>query len=90
MLDGTVTVINQLGLHARAAAKLVRLANQFKSSIMLQRADDAIFADAKSILNVLTLAASKGTELHLKVDGEDEREAFTAVSRVFEEGFGEL
>ena len=67
MLEAQVKIINQLGLHARAAAQLVRLAGKFKSRIMLERIDNAVTADAKSILSVLTLAAAKGTQLHLTV-----------------------
>lgn len=90
MLEGTVKVINPLGLHARAAAQLVRLAGTFRSRILIKRTDNAVFADAKSILSVLTLAASMGRELELNVDGEDEAEAFEAVSNLFRNGFGEI
>jgi phosphotransferase system HPr (HPr) family protein len=90
MLSGEVVIINHLGLHARAAAQLVRLAGGYRSSIRLRRADNAVVADAKSILSVLTLAASRGVRLGLEVAGEDEAEAFAAVRLIFEEGFGEL
>ena len=90
MLEGTVKVINPLGLHARAAAQLVRLAGTFRSRILIKRTDNAVFADAKSILSVLTLAASMGRELELNVEGEDEAEAFEAVSNLFRNGFGEI
>ena len=90
MRDEKITIVNQLGLHARAAAKLVRLANQFRSTIQLHRGDSSVFADAKSILSVLTLAASKGTDLFLRIEGEDENAAFAAVHQLFEDGFGEL
>ena len=60
MLEGKVKIVNPLGLHARAAAQLVRLAGGFKSSIKLRRTDNGVVADAKSILSVLTLAAAKG------------------------------
>jgi len=79
-----------LGLHARAAAQLVRLASGFKSKILLSRPDTNAFADAKSILSILTLAASMGTVLFLRVEGEDERDALEAVDRLFGEGFGEI
>lgn len=85
-----ITVINQLGLHARAAAQLVRLVSDYKSNVKLIRVDNNNFADAKSILSVLTLAASKGTKIELEVEGEDENEAFSKVVKIFEEGFGEL
>jgi phosphotransferase system HPr (HPr) family protein len=90
MLEGKVKIINPLGLHARAAAQLVRLAGSFASSIKLVRCDNAVMADAKSILSVLTLAASKGTELELKVEGDDEERAFQAINEIFADGFGEL
>jgi phosphotransferase system HPr (HPr) family protein len=90
MLEASFTVLNPLGLHARAAAQLVRLASGFKSKILLSRPDTNAFADAKSILSILTLAASMGTVLFLRVEGEDERDALEAVDRLFGEGFGEI
>jgi phosphotransferase system HPr (HPr) family protein len=90
MLEREIKVINPLGLHARAAAQLVRLANSFHSNIMLERLDNAVFANAKSILSVLTLAASMGTELSIKVTGEDELDAVEAVEELFRTGFGEI
>ena len=89
MLEGTVNVVNQLGLHARAAAKLVRLAAGFSSRILVIRPDRNVEANAKSILSVLTLAASIGTKLTIRVDGADEEQAFEAVREIFESGFGE-
>jgi phosphocarrier protein HPr len=90
MLEAKVKIINQLGLHARAAAQLVRLAGGFQSSIQLVRTDNHVMAEAKSILSVLTLAAAKGTVLELKVEGEDEQRAFQAITEIFANGFGEL
>lgn len=90
MLETKVKIINQLGLHARAAAQLVRLAGRFKSKILLIREDNAVMADAKSILSVLTLAAAKGTDLQLKVEGVDESEASSAIQELILNGFGEL
>jgi phosphocarrier protein HPr len=90
MLKGKVTIINRLGLHARAAAQLVRLASGFQSKIKLVRTDNSVIADAKSILSVLTLAASKGVELEIEIEGEDEQTAFEAVQEIFKNGFGEL
>jgi phosphotransferase system HPr (HPr) family protein len=77
-------------LHARAAAQLVRLASAFQSKIKLIRADNSVIADAKSILSVLTLAASQGVALEIEIDGEDEQTAFDAVQDIFRNGFGEL
>ena len=90
MLKGHVIIINRLGLHARAAALLVRLASGFQSKIKLIRTDNLVIADAKSILSVLTLAASKGIELEIEIEGEDEHAAFEAIQEIFKDGFGEL
>ncbi|MGI9056684.1 MAG: HPr family phosphocarrier protein [Pyrinomonadaceae bacterium] len=90
MLEAKVKVINQLGLHARAAAQLVRLAAKFESRIILIREDNAVIADAKSILNVLTLAAAKGTEMKLQVDGTDDQTALQSIVELFADGFGEI
>lgn len=90
MREDRVTILNQLGLHARAAAQLVRLAGTFTSRIKLRRVDNGVVADAKSILSVLTLAASKGTTLTVEIDGEDEDAASEAVQTIFANGFGEL
>jgi phosphotransferase system HPr (HPr) family protein len=90
MLKAKLKVINQLGLHARAAAQLVRLAGTFQSNIELKRTDNKVVADGKSILSVLTLAAAKGTELDLQIEGEDEMQALESVEEIFLKGFGEL
>jgi len=90
MLERRVKIINPLGLHARAAAQLVRLAGTFNSKILLKRTDSAVIADAKSILNVLTLAAPLGSELDLEVNGDDEAVALEAVTALFARGFGEI
>lgn len=90
MLEGNVKVVNPLGLHARAAAQLVRLAARFRSTITLKREDSGAFANAKSILSVLALAAPIGTSLRIEVDGEDEQEACDAITGIFAAGFGEI
>jgi phosphocarrier protein HPr len=90
MIEVTVAVRNALGLHARAAARLVRTANRFQSNVRLERIDGSASADAKSILNVLMLAASGGTELRAIAEGQDEAAAIAALSGLFEDGFGEL
>ena len=90
MVETTLAVKNQLGLHARAAARLVRMANRFQSSLRLERLDGSVTADAKSILNVLMLGATGGTELRAIAEGIDEAEALSALSGMFEDGFGEL
>jgi phosphocarrier protein HPr len=89
MIRQSVLVSNRLGLHARAAAKLVRLASRFSSEIHLSREDANQQIDSKSILGILMLAASKGTRLVISIEGEDENEAGEAISRLFEEKFGE-
>jgi phosphotransferase system HPr (HPr) family protein len=90
MVEERVLVTNRLGLHARAAAQLVRTANSFQSMLRLERMDGSASADAKSILSVLMLAASRGTELRLEASGADEKEAASALCRLFASGFGEL
>jgi phosphotransferase system HPr (HPr) family protein len=90
MVELRVAVRNKLGLHARAAAKLVRIANGFQSELRLERLDGSASADAKSILNVLMLAASGGTELRAIADGQDEQLAIEALAAIFEAGFGEI
>ena len=90
MLETRLTVRNPLGLHARAAAQLVKTAGRFESNITITRADNLAFANAKSILSVLTLAASLGTELVLSFEGEDEENAATEIAALFANGFGEV
>ena len=89
MVECGVTIVNRLGLHARAAAKLVRAATAFRSTLRLVRADRSASADAKSILSVLMLAASRGTGLTITAEGEDEREALDALCGLIAGGFGE-
>jgi phosphocarrier protein HPr len=89
MIRQSVLVSNTLGLHARAAAKLVRLASRFSSEIHLSRADANQQIDSKSILGVLMLAAAKGTRLVISIDGRDEVEAGNAILQLFESKFGE-
>ena len=89
MVECEVRVVNRLGLHARAAARLVRVASSFRSEVRVERADRSASADAKSILSVLMLAASRGTELRVEADGEDEGAALEAVCGLIEGGFGE-
>ena len=87
MISETVTIQNKLGLHARAAAKLVSLACNYGSQIELIRSGKTV--NAKSIMGVMMLAAAKGTEIDLKVEGEDEQEAFSAVKDLIDDKFGE-
>jgi phosphotransferase system HPr (HPr) family protein len=90
MLSSRVTVTNDLGLHARAAAQLVKSIAEYKSKISLARADSDKTADARSILSVLTLAATKGTLLDIVVEGADETDALAALETLFRNGFGEI
>ena len=80
-------IVNRLGLHARAAAKLVRLAGRFESEITLRR--DGQEADAKSIMAVMMLAATTGTELELEASGEDAQQALESLRTLISERFGE-
>ncbi len=90
MRAGEVEIVNQLGLHARAAAKLVKLARSFASAIELRRMEgDAVPVDAKSIMAVLMLEGVRGTRLALTCDGADEDEAFAAVDKLVATRFGE-
>jgi phosphocarrier protein len=89
MIRQSVLVSNKLGLHARAAAKLVRLASGFTSEIHLSREDANQQIDSKSILGILMLAAAKGTRLVISIEGQDEAEAGDAIRRLFEANFGE-
>lgn len=90
MVEASLKIINPLGLHARAAAQLVKLSGQFKSKIKLIRQDNEAEADAKSILSVLTLAAAKGVELLIIIDGVDQESALEMISSLINNGFGEL
>lgn len=89
MIQQVVLVENRLGLHARAAAKLVRLTSRFTSDVYLSREGADRGTDAKSILGILMLAASQGTRLVVSAQGQDEVEAGEAVRRLFEQKFGE-
>jgi len=87
MLDRTVTIINKLGLHARAAAKFVTLASSFASDVKLARNAQEI--NGKSIMGVMMLAASKGTDIRLITDGSDENEAIEKLTELIKNRFGE-
>ena len=89
MIEKVVVIENELGLHARAAAKLVRLACRFEADIKLSRAETNQQIDGKSILGVLLLAASKGTSLRITFEGVDEEEAAESVIELIRSKFGE-
>ncbi|MBO5821726.1 MAG: HPr family phosphocarrier protein [Lentisphaeria bacterium] len=83
-----VTVCNAMGLHARPAAQLVHIAGKFQSSVALRKIGGA-WADCRSVLALLMLAASCGTELEIQATGCDAREALDAIGAYFKEKFGE-
>jgi len=87
MMDRTVTIINKLGLHARAAAKFVTLASSFASEVKLGRNGQEV--NGKSIMGVMMLAASKGSDIRLIADGNDENEAIEKLTELIENRFGE-
>lgn len=87
MQSTEVCIVNRLGLHARAAAKLVSLASTFASDVQLER--DGRMVNAKSIMGVMMLAASQGTILKLVVEGSDEHEALRALTDLINDYFGE-
>ncbi len=87
MISETVTIINKLGLHARAASRLVNCASQFESEVFLSRKDNRV--NAKSIMGVMMLAASKGVELGLEVEGRDEQACRDALVALIDDRFGE-
>jgi phosphocarrier protein HPr len=78
---------NELGLHARAAAKIVALAGQYKASLFLRKDEQEV--EGSSILSILTLACPRGTELEARVTGEDSETLLSALSALFEQKFGE-
>ena len=87
MSEVEVQVVNRLGLHARAAARLVHLANGFRSRITVSRGDSTV--DGKSILGLLTLAAAKGTKLRLTATGADAEQALAQLAALIRDRFGE-
>lgn len=87
MINEQLTIINKLGLHARAAAKLVGVAGEYDSRITLRK--DEREADAKSIMSVMMLAASQGSELAVEIEGPDAAEAWTALLALVQDRFGE-
>jgi len=86
-LSQDFTIQNTLGLHARAAAAFVKIANRFQAEITVAKDDSSV--NGKSIMGVLMLAASKGTKVSVTARGEDAQEAMTALGKLIEEKFGE-
>ena len=87
MIKETVEITNKLGLHARASAKLSHLANTFQSDVYLTYKGDRV--NAKSLLGILTLAASVGTPITIEVDGKDEQKAVNEIVNMFDSKFDE-
>ena len=87
MLKQDVIIINKLGLHARASAKLTQLASQFPCEVWLSRNTRRI--NAKSIMGVMMLAAAKGSTINVETNGEQEQEAMTAIVALINDYFGE-
>ena len=87
MVRKEITIVNKLGLHARAAAKFVTLASSFDSDIRLTRANREV--NGKSIMGVMMLAAAKGASLELSAEGEDEQQALSKLEQLIADRFGE-
>ena len=87
MTSQDVTVVNRLGMHARAAAKFVHLATRFEARVKVAR--DAREMDGKSIMGILLLAAARGSTITISADGVDERDAVAALVALVQSGFGE-
>ena len=87
MISEQITIINKLGLHARAAAKLVQLSNQFHAKVLLEKNGEE--ADGKSIMDVLMLAGTKGSVITISADGQDEDTALKEICILIENKFGE-
>ncbi len=87
MINRDITIINKLGLHARAAAKFVSLASRFESDVTVIR--DSTEVNGKSIMGIMMLAAGRGSELKLRAAGADEQQAITELVQLVEDRFGE-
>ena len=89
MIDGELQIVNRLGLHARAAARLVNLLKGFQADVWLYRANDPSRVDARSIICLIGLCATCGTRLRCSISGPDEDETYRALQSLFDSGFGE-
>jgi phosphocarrier protein HPr len=87
MISTTITISNKLGLHARASAKLTKLAGSFRSEVFMKRNDRRV--NAKSIMGVMMLAAGLGSSVEIEVDGPDEEAALAALVALIHDKFGE-
>ncbi len=88
MIEHEIEIKNKLGLHARAAAKLVHTAARFRSDIKIRKGDEEV--DGKSILGILLLAAGRGTTITIKANGDDEAEAVEAIEKLIDAKFDEV
>lgn len=88
MIEHEIEIKNKLGLHARAAAKLVHTAARFHSDIKIRKGDEEV--DGKSILGILLLAAGRGTVITIKANGDDEAEAVEAIEKLIDAKFDEV
>ena len=87
MITKKLTIQNKLGLHARAAAKVVSTANEFESTIIITK--DKKNADARSIMKLLMLSASQGSKISIEVDGVDQKDAMKSIEKLFNNKFDE-
>jgi phosphocarrier protein HPr len=86
-LSRKVTIVNELGLHARSAAKIAELANRSKASVWIQKGDEK--ADASSIVDILTLACEKGTKITIHIENKSDLSILEDITELVESGFGE-
>ena len=87
MLEKDFTIVNKLGLHARASALLVKNATRFHSEIRIER--EGVEVNGKSIMGIMMLAAAKGSTIRVRVEGDDQEEAMSALGELITNGFGE-
>ena len=87
LMERTVKIVNKLGIHARPAAEIVKLASKFNSNITISR--DDLEVNGKSIMGVMMLAAECGSTVDLKADGADAEQALNALDKLIQDGFGE-
>jgi phosphocarrier protein HPr len=88
VVERETKIVNPLGMHARPAAELVRVANRFKASVEVRK--DEVSVNGKSILGVMTLAAECGSSIVIKTDGADAEDAMTALLALVADGFHEM
>jgi phosphocarrier protein len=87
MASVRLSIVNELGLHARAAAKFVQVASGFDSDVWITKGNSRV--NGKSIMGILTLAAARGEEVYVEADGSDENDAVAALTKLVKDGFGE-